>query len=107
MAGVKGRSGRRKFVATAADLVLPELGDTEDSIRAYCAAVAKAVERGQLDPRTADSIGSLAKTALSALRQKEQRTDLEELKAMYEAAKSLQLAGVEREVAERQHLDEK
>jgi hypothetical protein len=106
MAGVKGRSGRRSLLETAEEFALPEMGETEDSIRVYLAAVAVGVAKRQLDPRTADSLIRAGTGALSAMKQKNQRLEMYELQKMLDEAKAVVKAGKAHEVADRQQLSD-
>lgn len=102
MAGVKGRSGRRSILETAEDVALPEIGETEDSIRVYLAAVASAIANRKLDPRTADSLIRAGTGSLSAMKQKHQRLEMEELQELLKDARAVVQAGKAHEVADRQ-----
>lgn len=101
MAGLKGRSGRRRIETPHLDL--PVLGDSEDSIRAHLEAVSAAVATGQLDCRIADTLVASAKASLRALEQKAKRGEVDELRAMVEAVKERFAAGRANQIADRQH----
>lgn len=101
MPGVKGRSGRRQFTPTAADLELPDLDGTEDGVMRYNAAVVKAVATGRMDPRTADSCLKGSAGHLAALKQKQNRAAESELKDMLERAEKMVREGAARAIATR------
>src|SRR5512133_3948752 len=96
------RSGRRKLEAPEG-VALPELGIDEESVRRYVSAVAGAVADGSLDPRYADTLIAAAKTVLQSLRQKHQRSEIDELREMLLKAYARRKAGEAREVADRLH----
>lgn len=103
MPGVKGRSGRRGLLPTASDIAIPDMGDTEDSVRLYLSAVAKAVAQSRMDPRTGDTMIKAANGVLTALKHRHNRTAVAELRQLLDEAKSVAKAGLAREVADRQH----
>lgn len=105
MAGTKGRSGRREIIPTSVDL--PPFTNDVASIIVYLDAVRAAVVAGDLDPRTAEPLIACARVALQALKHQHSRADIDEVKALYEAAKSLAREGVEHEVADRRHQKKK
>lgn len=94
------RSGRRK-IEIPDGLELPELGDTEDSVRLYLFAVAQHVAAGRLDPRVADSIVCAVKAGLKAIGDGLKRTKIAQLKALVERAEAVNRAGLAHEAADR------
>lgn len=107
MSSVKGRGrNRHTFIPTAEGLKLPPLGPTEDSIMEYCAAVNVAVATGQLDPRTSEALIKSAAVAGRVLKQKRDRSEIDELKAMLAEAREAELAGIRREISDRRHQTE-
>jgi len=96
-----GIMGRRKLDKPS--LKVPAIGSSEDSVRRYLAAVAKALAEGDLDPRYADSMIAAAKGALAAIRDKHKRDEVEELKKLLKAAEAVNRAGIAHEAAERSH----
>lgn len=101
MSGVGGRSGRRTVKPPPADLVLPELDGTEDSVMRFNAAIAVAVAGNRLDPRWADSLLKSSAGHLAAIKQKQNRASEREVKEMLERAEQLVRDGIAREVADR------
>jgi hypothetical protein len=98
-------SGRRRVKPPAKDLELPAMGDSEDSIGAYCEAVNTAVASRKLDPRTADTLHAGARAKLASLRQKHTRNELNDLYALLAEARAINQAGLARAAAERVHAE--
>lgn len=86
------RSGRRK-IESPDGLKFPPIGTSEESIRRYFAAVAKYLGTGELDPRVADSMTAAAKGALTAIRDRAKRLELEELEKLAKRAEAVSAAG--------------
>lgn len=100
----KPRSGKKpgpKPRPTDPDLKLPPVGDTEEAIREYLAAVAEAVGAGRLEIRVADTCISAAKASLGALKQLNAKQEIKRLQMMLKQAKMLAQRGAQQEAADR------
>lgn len=87
------------------EVILPELGDTEASIREYLAAVALAVATTMLDVRVGNTLINAAKLSLAALKQQNAKEEIEKLKRMLAEARSVSQAGRQREADDRQRKE--
>jgi len=103
--GGKG-SGPRPAPYVETTIKLPEMGEDEDSIRKYAAAVNRGVASGQIDQRIGEVLLKGANLSLRAVAAKASRLDIHELRDMLERAEAVVQAGVAHETAERQHMDE-
>lgn len=80
---------------------LPELGDTEASIREYLGAVARAVADGTLNTKAADTLVTTAKASLAALKQQNAKEEIKRLQQMLKQAQELARQGKVREASDR------
>lgn len=88
---------------TDAGVNVPEVGRTEEDILSYLAAISRAVISGQMDPRVSEPLIAVGRISLNAVKQKDQKNEILELKRMLEEANNLNKEGLAREVSERQH----
>lgn len=98
-------SGKRTLAETTAEIPI-EIGDTEEAVGLYVNAVAHGVATGGLDPRVADTLKDLARTKLSAIRQKAERQKVDDLWEILRRAEALAAEGISYAEACRQHRED-
>lgn len=84
--------------------LIPDLGDTSESLAAFIKAVARALIDGDIDEKKADSLTAMHRTALSALKHRDQKQEDAELDEMIRRAEAVESAGLQREADDRRHV---
>jgi len=105
MAGQRGRGRNAKsIIQHEPDIDLPDMGEDDVSIIAFMRAVTRAVARRQLDARVADSLSQSARVALSAVRHRDTRADLFEMRQLVKDAEKTIRFGEACMLADRHHV---
>lgn len=100
MAGKPNRSGRRRYQGA---VNIPPLVATLDGVCTFQAGVAAAAARGELAAGIANALVAAGKAVTTALRQKHEESELDELRKLVAESRERAAAGDAYAIAERQH----
>ena len=84
--------------------LIPDIGETNDSLSVFINAVARALIDGHIDEKKADSLTAMHRTALANIKDKAQKQEDRELDEMLRRAEAVEAAGLQREADDRRHV---
>jgi hypothetical protein len=84
--------------------LIPDIGDTVESLAAFINAVARALIDGDIDEKKADSLTAMHRTALQNIKARDAKQEDRELDEMLRRAEAVEAAGLQREADDRRHV---
>lgn len=84
--------------------LIPDIGETNESLSAFINAVARALIDGDIDEKKADSLTAMHRTALQNIKDRAQKQEDRELDEMLRRAEAVEAAGLQREADDRRHV---